>query len=281
MLFPHFPICLSFYHSAIKPAIRLPSFSPSPPADRHPLYFHVYNHIICDFYFLLQFHLHFIGILDTFARLCYDRIIMFLKGFVTLRISFRACLQNLLGSAILAFGLYHVHSFSGVTEGGILGFTLLLHHWFHISPAVSSFVLNFISYAVAAKMFGRTFIIYSLVAGGGFSAFYAIFEQFPPLWPQLASMPLLAAIVGALFVGIGIGISLRAGGAPGGDDALAMTLSKLTGSSIERMYLISDLVVLALSISYIPLDKLLCSLITVVLSGQIIGLIQRIPSKKH
>lgn len=206
---------------------------------------------------------------------------MFLKGFVTLRISFRACLQNLLGSAILAFGLYHVHSFSGVTEGGILGFTLLLHHWFHISPAVSGFVLNFISYAMAAKMFGRTFIIYSLVAGGGFSAFYAIFEQFPPLWPQLASMPLLAAIVGALFVGIGIGISLRAGGAPGGDDALAMTLSKLTGSSIERMYLISDLVVLALSISYIPLDKLLCSLVTVVLSGQIIGLIQRIPSKKH
>ena len=35
---------------------------------------------------------------------------------------------NLLGSAILAFGLYNVHALSGVTEGGILGLTLLLHH---------------------------------------------------------------------------------------------------------------------------------------------------------
>lgn len=197
-----------------------------------------------------------------------------------MRITFRACLLNLLGSAILAFGLYHVHSFSGVTEGGILGFTLFLHHWFDISPALSGLVFNFACYAMAAKMFGRTFVFYSFVAGGGFSVFYAIFEQFPPLWPQLASMPLLAAIVGALFVGVGIGVSVRAGGAPGGDDALAMTLSRLTGGTIEQMYLISDLTVIVLSASYIPLGRLLCSLVTVVLSGQIIGLMQRIPTKR-
>ncbi len=38
----------------------------------------------------------------------------------------------LIGSAILAFGLYHVHSQSNVTEGGALGATLLIQHWFHI-----------------------------------------------------------------------------------------------------------------------------------------------------
>ena len=52
------------------------------------------------------------------------------------------CAMALLGSGILAFGLYHVHSLSGVTEGGVLGMTLLLHHWFGISPAVSGFVMN-------------------------------------------------------------------------------------------------------------------------------------------
>ena len=31
-----------------------------------------------------------------------------------------SCLMTVLGSAILAFGLYHVHSMSGVTEGGVL-----------------------------------------------------------------------------------------------------------------------------------------------------------------
>ena len=33
----------------------------------------------------------------------------------------KKCAITLLGSFILAFGLYHVHSISGVTEGGVLG----------------------------------------------------------------------------------------------------------------------------------------------------------------
>ena len=53
----------------------------------------------------------------------------------------RNCLVAILSSAFLAFGLYHVHSLSGVTEGGVLGMTLLLDHWFGISPAFSGFVL--------------------------------------------------------------------------------------------------------------------------------------------
>ena len=43
----------------------------------------------------------------------------------------------LLGAAILSFGLFNVHSQSGVTEGGVLGTTLLLHHWFGISWALA------------------------------------------------------------------------------------------------------------------------------------------------
>lgn len=184
------------------------------------------------------------------------------------------CALAVLGSGILAFGVYHVHSFAGVAEGGVLGLTLLLRYWFHISPAVSGFVLNAACYALGWKVLGKGFIVYSALAGGGFSLFYAFFERFEPLWPRLAQMPLAAAIVGALFVGVGAGISVRAGGAPGGDDALAMSLSKITHKNIKWLYLASDLAVLALSASYIPLNRLPYSLLTVVLSGQIIGLLQ-------
>ena len=182
---------------------------------------------------------------------------------------------SLIGSAILAFGLYHVHAFSGVMEGGVLGLTLLLYHWFAISPAVSGLILNILCYAIGFSTLGRDFLFYSAVSGGGFSVFYAIFEQFDPLWPQLANMPLLAALVGAVFVGVGVGLAVRAGGAPGGDDALAMSVSKLTGLKIERVYLISDLTVLALSATYLPLKMLACSLLTVILSGRLVGVIQR------
>lgn len=186
------------------------------------------------------------------------------------------CIMSILGSAILAFGLYQIHSFSGVTEGGVLGMTLLLHHWIGISPAVSGLVMNLACYIMGWRLLGREFILYSIISGGSFSAFYALFEQFPPLWPKLAEYPLLAAVFGALFVGVGVGLAVRAGGAPGGDDALAMSVSHVTHWNIQWVYLMSDLIVLGLSISYIPLTRLGYSLLTVILSGQLIGWIQRV-----
>lgn len=188
----------------------------------------------------------------------------------------KSCIILLLGSTILAFGLYNIHSMSGVTEGGVLGLTLLLDHWFGISPSVSSFVLSLICYLMGFKILGKEFIANSIVATCGFSIAYKICEQFDPLWPQLAQMPMTAALAGALFVGIGVGICVRTGGAPGGDDALSMTLSHVTHLNIEWIYLICDLIVLGLSISYIPLKKLGFSLLTVILSGQIVGWVQRV-----
>lgn len=196
------------------------------------------------------------------------------------RLKLKNCLSILLGSAILSFGLYNVHSISGVTEGGVLGLTLLLEHWFGISPSVTGLILNGLCYLLGFKMLGKEFIAYSVVAGGGFSLFYAVFEQFPPLWPQLADMPLIAAVVGSLFVGIGVGLCVRANSAPTGDDSLALSLSHHFNIGIQWVYLGSDLIVLLISLTYIPLSRIAYSLLTVILSGQIIGLIQKGSFKK-
>ena len=185
------------------------------------------------------------------------------------------CIITILASTFLAFGLYHVHSVSHITEGGVLGMTLLLDHWFSISPAVSDFVLNALCYLLGFRLLGREFIGYSAVSTVAFSAAYWIFEQFPPLWPQLPDMPFLAAVVGAGFVGVGVGLCVRMGGAPSGDDALAMSLNHALKLPIQWAYLLTDLTVLALSASYIPWTRLGWSLLTVVLSGQIIGLLQK------
>lgn len=196
-------------------------------------------------------------------------------------VTIRNCWLSLLSSAILAFGLYNIHAQSGVTEGGLLGLTLLLEHWLHISPAVSGFVMNVLCYAMGWKLFGRTFLVYSFISATGFSGLYRIFEQFDPVFPQIAQMPLVAAIVGALFVGISAGICVRIGGAPAGDDALAMSLVKLTGIKIQWAYFIFDIIVLGLSLSYIPVRKIFYSLLTVTISGQLVGVIQgiRLPGR--
>ena len=187
----------------------------------------------------------------------------------------RNLLLSILGGGVLAFGLYHIHSISGVTEGGALGLTLLLNHWLHISPAWSGLIINFCCYAFGLHTLGLPFLLWSALSAGSFSLFYAILEHFPRLWPALAELPLAAAFLGALFVGVGVGLCVRAGGAPTGDDALAMSLSRRFRVPIERVYLLTDLTVLALSMTYLPPSRIACSVLTVMLSGRIIGIIQR------
>lgn len=123
---------------------------------------------------------------------------------------------------------------------------------------------------------GKRFLVYSFISSIGFSVFYGIFEQFEPLFPNIGEKPLLAVVVGALFVGVSVGVCVRVGGAPTGDDALAMSLERVLPLDIQWIYLISDLVVLLASLTYIPMSKIVYSLLTVILSGQIIGIMQKI-----
>lgn len=199
-----------------------------------------------------------------------------LKSYIPFEIKFY--ILTLLGCAILAYGLYNIHAFADVTEGGVLGLTLLFHHLFDISPAVSGFILNTACYLFGLRSLGAGFLIRSFIAGGCFSVFYAVFEQFEPIFPKIGEYPLIASVVGGIFVGVGVGLCVLVGGAPSGDDALAMSISHITHIDIQWVYLSTDLTVLALSLLYIPPVRLLFSLLTVVISGQIIGLIQKVPN---
>jgi len=191
------------------------------------------------------------------------------------------CITAFLSSALQAFGMYNIHALADITEGGVLGATLLLEYWFGISPAITGFLMNSTCFLLGWRILGKDFIAYSAIAALGFSSGYAICEQFPPLWPGLVNMPLSAALFGAVFIGVGAGLCVRAGGATSGDDALAMSLTHITKIPIQWIYLVSDLTVLLLSLSYIPPRRIAYSLLTVILSGQIIGWIQKLPKNER
>ena len=207
-------------------------------------------------------------------RRYFNYIISQIRYFIQREFKLSYCCIALASSIFLAFGIYNVHSLSGITEGGLLGLALLLEYWFGISPSQSSLLFNLACYFFGWRLLGRRFVFYSAVASLGFSAGYHFFESFDPLFPGIAKIPLLAAIVGAIFVGVGSGFCVRIGSATSGDDALALGFAKLTKVDIFWIYLLSDLIVLVLSLSYIPVQHLMYSLLTVVISGQIVSMIQ-------
>lgn len=181
-----------------------------------------------------------------------------------------------LGACILSFGLYNIHERTGVTEGGVLGMTLLLQHWFGLSPAITSPVMDIACYLLAWHFLGNAFAKYAVAASLAFAASHALWEQFPPVLPDLSAFPMAAAILGALFVGLGVGLVVRIGGACGGDDALALTIAHVSRWPISRCYLFTDLAVLLLSLTYIPFARIVYSLVTVTISSVVIGRVQRL-----
>ena len=96
-----------------------------------------------------------------------------------------------------------------------------------------------------------------------------------PVFYVFGGGTLLAAVLGALFVGVGVGLIVRQGGSSGGDDALALSISKAVKCRISYAYLFTDLTVLTLSLSYIPFKRIAYSLITVTLSSWIIDCFQK------
>lgn len=196
------------------------------------------------------------------------------KGFTLRRIMLIA-----LGAAILSFGLYNIHQQSDITEGGVLGMLLLLNYWFDISPAILTPILDGICYFLAFRYLGFQFIKISAVSTLSVSAFFKLWETFPPIIPNLSGYPFLAAVVGGLFVGVGVGIIVRQGGSSGGDDALALVISKQTKWRLARAYLFTDFTVLGLSLTYLPIEKIAVSIVTVMLSSAIIDFIQNMNLK--
>ena len=186
----------------------------------------------------------------------------------------------LLGSSILSFGIYNIHRQTGITEGGVLGMLLFLNYWVGLSPSILSPILDTICYLLGFRFLGKDFLKTSIFSTLCFAGFSRLWESFPPVLPNLSAHPLAAALVGGLFVGIGCGIVIRQGGSSGGDDALALVISKLTRCRISRAYLATDITVLLLSLTYIPFKRIAFSLITVTLSSFVIDFVQTVGKGK-
>ena len=193
----------------------------------------------------------------------------------------RTVLSIILGTSITTFGIYNIHQQADITEGGILGLILLFHFWFGMSSSILSPVLDALSYALGFRFLGKEFLKTSVFATLCMAGFFRLWELFPPVLPSLADYPLLAALAGGCFIGTGCGLVVRQGASCAGDDALALVISKATGCRISRAYLLTDVSVLVLSLSYIPAGRIVYSLITVTVSSFMIDFIHNFGIRKE
>ena len=181
-------------------------------------------------------------------------------------------LRIIMGSAILAFGVYNFYYLNNITEGGVLGLLLLLKNLYNIQPEIANIIIDLSLLLIGYKYFGKKFFMYSIFASISFSVLYDIFESIGPILPSINSM-FISTVLAGISVGLGVGLIVTTGCAAGGDDALALVISKTTSLNIGRVYMLGDCAVLLLSLSYMSIDNILYSLVAVAISGNVIDYI--------
>lgn len=130
-------------------------------------------------------------------------------------------------------------------------------------------IIDLSLFALGTKFFGKKFLLYSVLSTITFSTTYNLWESIGFLISSFENNMLMASVL----AGIGVGLVIRGGGASGGDDVIALVGNKFTPLKVNHIYLISDCIVLLLSLVYLDFKQILFSLIAVTISGKIISLI--------
>lgn len=175
------------------------------------------------------------------------------------------------GACIMAFTLVNIHMQSNITEGGVLGLTMLLYKTFGLDPSTISPILDFTCFSLGLSFFGKNFLKRTSVACISFAIFYKIFLTIGAVLPNLYQYPIIAALIGGFGIGIGCGLVVSQSCAAGGDDALALVLSNKLNVNISKVYFLTDAIILILSLVYIPVGRIIFSLMTTTVSSFIIG----------
>ncbi|WII39478.1 YitT family protein [Paenibacillus thiaminolyticus] len=176
----------------------------------------------------------------------------------------------LLGSMLLAFSYYHINFQNHLAEGGFVGLALIGKYTFDWSPALTVLMLDIPVFIAAWFFKGRRFIMNTAMATGVFSLTYELCERYSPWVMNFGSNMVLAAVVSGVLTGFAAGIVLRHGGATGGDDIVALFISRWTKLSVGTVFIIIDIVVLLVSLFYLPLWDTLYTILAVSIGGKVI-----------
>lgn len=151
-------------------------------------------------------------------------------------------------------------------DGGVSGISLLLHELYHWNLPAVILIANLpfivVSYFSVSKAFAvKTFVSILLL---GLCLLY-----FP--YPIITSDKLLIAIFGGFFIGLGIGLTMRAGSALDGVEVLALYTIKRTSFTITEIILAINVVIFGFAAIRFGMETSLYSVLTYFTASQTIN----------
>lgn len=137
---------------------------------------------------------------------------------------------------------------NSITAGGIAGVSSILE-WspLHIPVQWSYFAINAVLLIIALKVLGWKFCVKTVFAVVVLTTSLSILRNYAPETPLLHDEPFMAAVIGSVFCGCGIGLCFSNHGSTGGTDIIAAIINKYRDVSLGRIIMICDVIIITSS----------------------------------
>jgi len=146
---------------------------------------------------------------------------------------------------------------NGFFDGGVTGISLEIHEFYHLNIAYVIVIANIPLIIMGAFQVDKIFAIKTFAAILGLGLCLA----FMP-YPEVTSDKLLVSIFGGVFMGIGVGLSIRGGCALDGIEVLALYTGKRVSFTISEIILGINIVIFLIAAIFKGLPTALYSILT-------------------
>ncbi|MBQ6555311.1 MAG: YitT family protein [Firmicutes bacterium] len=174
------------------------------------------------------------------------------------------------GSAVAAFAIEEFLVAKNILDGGIVGISIILNNLTKLPLSLYIIIINIPFLVLGLKQLGKTFAFKAAYAMLVFSLLLVFFEDMT----EVTDDPLLATVYGGLFLGVGVGLVMRAGGCVDGMDTLSLLISKRTSFSTGQIILGFNLVIYTIAGFIFGADRALYSILTYFITSKVIDMVE-------
>ena len=175
-----------------------------------------------------------------------------------------------MGAMIAAFSIEEFLVPCTILDGGIVGISIMINNLSGIPLGLMTLVLNIPFLLVGMRKLGTKFIVKSAVAMVAFSSFLEILAPFVDITHEY----LLAVCFGGVFLGVGVGFVIRAGGCLDGTETVAIFLNKKFNLPVGQTVLFFNVVIYTIAGFLFGFDRAMYSLLTYFITSKVIDFVE-------
>lgn len=178
-------------------------------------------------------------------------------------------LAVLVGNFICSVGIKLFLEPAGVAASSTTGFAMILEYYLSIPMSLAMLVVNVLMLILGYITLGKKFALTTLASSFLYPAFLEVLDKALGDY-YLTNDNILCVLFSAVFLGVGLGILIRAGASTGGLDIPPIILEKHFRIPVSATMNVMNFCIIGMQLLYRPVENVLYGLVMIFLFTQVL-----------